>query len=361
MRGRVVRSGVIGFVVMFLLAVVSIPGFAQTLRGARDPQEARAAIQYQVDLQHVTSNPQAVATDIVRRWEDAARDRGRWDVRFAEDLYHALLKLQPDNLLAANRAESFDDLMSVLATGRPAPTLKPDLIDTGIEPALGDLTADLVYNPVPPCRIVDTRYAVGFMAADTTRSFDVDGSSFAAQGGYAGSCGIPFGVARAVAMTVTVTAAGGFGWVTVWSYGAAQPLSSSLNYLTGWTVASSVTVPVVPGGGGDFYLRLGNAGAHVIVDVFGYYAAPVATALDCIEDYNVGTIAAGGSGYVDVSCPAGRTATGGAGDTFFAGTPAGVFLADRPYYNGWSTRVQNPTGSPLDVITKVRCCRIPGR
>jgi hypothetical protein len=313
-----------------------------------------------LELQQVTSNPQAVAIEIVRRWEDAARERGRWDERFAEDLYNALLKLQPDNLLAANKAESFDDLLSVLATGRPAPTLKPDEIDTRINPALGEVSLDLVFTPVAPCRIVDTRIASGYMAANTSRTFDVDGSDFSPQGGYAGSCGLPFGVPRAVAMTITAVGAGGFGWVTAWSYGDPRPNASHLNYLSGWTVASTTIVPVVPGGGNDFNLGVYGAGTHILVDVVGYYAAPIATPLDCTQVDVVETIAAGASGWVDVFCPSGRTATGGGSDVTTSPV-AGVYLTTSPYLNGWTTWAENSTGSAKGIISRVRCCRVPGR
>ena len=72
-------------------------------------------------------------------------------------------------------------------------------------------------------------------------------------------------------------------------------------------------MPVLPGGGNDFYVALGNAGAHVIADVAGYYAAPIATPLDCTEVDVVEAVPAGSQAYVNAMCPAGRTATGGGG------------------------------------------------
>src|SRR5262252_2199555 len=58
---------------------------------------------------------------------------------------------------------------------------------------LGDFFDDTVYTPVNPCRIVDTRNALGPQTG--TRTYDVDGANFAGQGGNGGPCGIPFGVA----------------------------------------------------------------------------------------------------------------------------------------------------------------------
>ncbi len=56
---------------------------------------------------------------------------------------------------------------------------------------LGSLSTDLVYTPVTPCRIMDTRNPgsiSGILAAGTTRSFIAWGSSYAAQGGAATNC-----------------------------------------------------------------------------------------------------------------------------------------------------------------------------
>ena len=54
---------------------------------------------------------------------------------------------------------------------------------------LGDSQADLVYTPLTPCRIIDTRVAGGAIAAGATRDFLVTGTSFASQGGSATGCG----------------------------------------------------------------------------------------------------------------------------------------------------------------------------
>src|SRR5437773_6789195 len=59
-------------------------------------------------------------------------------------------------------------------------------------PGLGDSADNLVYTPVPPCRIIDTRLAGGLIPAGGTRSFRATGAGFAGQGGIAGSCGVPF-------------------------------------------------------------------------------------------------------------------------------------------------------------------------
>src|ERR1043166_5190333 len=101
---------------------------------------------------------------------------------------------------------------------------------------LGDFADDLVYTPINPCRIVDPRLSpAGPILGNTTRQFDMDGTSFTSQGGNGSSVGIPFGVATAVAMTITVTQPVNVGFLTAWGLGT-QPLSSVIDYATGETI-----------------------------------------------------------------------------------------------------------------------------
>ena len=68
--------------------------------------------------------------------------------------------------------------------------------------ALGDSTNDLVYTPINPCRIVDTRLgAGGFLGNNGARDWNTarPGGSFADQGGANNDCGIPAGPAAVLA------------------------------------------------------------------------------------------------------------------------------------------------------------------
>ena len=105
---------------------------------------------------------------------------------------------------------------TILSGRRAAEKLSGRQSQAILPEALSDIANDLVYTPVTPCRIVDTRNAGGAVSANTIRSFDVDGGTFIGQGGVNGSCGIPFGVARAVAMTLTVTQPSGASFFTAW-------------------------------------------------------------------------------------------------------------------------------------------------
>ncbi|HEY7304495.1 MAG TPA: hypothetical protein VH601_10295 [Bryobacteraceae bacterium] len=341
--------------ILAILAVAVPHGQAQ--RAFSKPEDAQAVAQqtqHQEKLQQVLNDRAAYANTIVERWEDAAKASGRWDANFANDLKTALLKLTPDNLLAAGEAPSFEAMMQVLATGKFTQAVSPD--------ALGDIADDLVFTPIPLCRIVDTRNAGGAIAANTTRNFDVDGSTFVGQGGVNASCGIPFGVAQAVAMTIHVIQPAANGTLRAWRYLSPQPAGTLMNYAAGQALANTAIVPVFPGAGPDFSVSP-SATAHVVVDVAGYFAAPVATALDCTTVSSPMTVAPVNVWTpITASCPAGRTATGGGYDTpeGTLGYP-GVWLTTLPNGNGWITWVDNQTNGGRNIQTFVRCCRVPGR
>ena len=96
--------------------------------------------------------------------------------------------------------------------------------------AYGDSQADLVYTPVTPCRIIDTRLAGGAIAAGGTRSFLVAATNYSSQGGSATTCGVPFGPATAAVINFVAVNATAPGDVRVTPYGTTMPLASILNY-----------------------------------------------------------------------------------------------------------------------------------
>jgi hypothetical protein len=162
-----------------------------------------------------------------------------------------------------------ESLASLKATARSAATLNPN--------ALGSFSSDLVYTAVTPCRIVDTRNAVGAFAGGQTRTYDLDGlggaaTTYAQQGGVAASCNIPYGKATAAALNITATETTSPGYLTAWGLGT-QPNASVLNWTTGATIANTTIVPIVPSASTDFSIY-SSSGAHVVIDVVGYFAAP---------------------------------------------------------------------------------------
>ena len=154
-------------------------------------------------------------------------------------------------------------------------------LKSAVAPALGSSLSELVFVPLPPCRIIDTRLTSGgALAAGETRDFQVAGvTEFPPQGGNQGGCGVPPGSAEpaAPAVVINFVAVGpaGPGSLVAWPWGQPKPSSSVVNYapVSGLNIANSVIVSIagtnlVPA---DLHLRAESAGTHVVADVTGYF------------------------------------------------------------------------------------------
>jgi len=222
--------------------------------------------------------------------------------------------------------------------------------------ALGDTSADLVFTPVTPCRIINFQFIPG----DTSQSFIV-----------AGLCGIPFAEAKAVMINFISVNPSGPGDLRAFPYPLAAPLASVLNYapVAGLNIANGIAVPICDATTAtcsfDLTIQADVGGTTVVADVFGYFAAPVATALACVNTA-VGTTTVGAgaifsaippacaAGYTQVSVGcrsvAYNTANWAITGYFFAGTPA---LA-----SCWGTNISAGSAT-FEAVG--RCCRVPGR
>jgi hypothetical protein len=125
------------------------------------------------------------------------------------------------------------------------------------------------FYTVAPCRVVDTRGAVGptggpALAAHSTRSFPVS----------SGACGIP-STAVAVAVNLVAVQATAGGHLTLFAGDAlAPPLASSINFAPGQTRANNAVVPLATDGTGTIKVTNGSAEAvHFVLDVSGYFQA----------------------------------------------------------------------------------------
>jgi hypothetical protein len=120
------------------------------------------------------------------------------------------------------------------------------------------------FYTLSPCRLVDTRNAVGSrggpaLAAGVTRTFPI-----------AGACSVP-STAWAVSVNVTVTQPTTQGNVRLFPGSTPSPLASTLNYAAGATRANNAIAAL--GSAGDLTaLATQAAGSvHLIVDVNGYF------------------------------------------------------------------------------------------
>jgi hypothetical protein len=148
--------------------------------------------------------------------------------------------------------------------------------------ALGDPESDLLFVPVAPCRIIDTRLAGGRITPGPSgvRHFEVAGTTgFESQGGQAGGCGIPLGASTplAAAVVINFVAVGplGPGHFRAWEFGQTPPNASIINYtnVSGLNIANGVIVPIagVASVDKDLSIDANTSASFVVADVTGYF------------------------------------------------------------------------------------------
>jgi hypothetical protein len=145
--------------------------------------------------------------------------------------------------------------------------------------AVGDAESDLLFVPLAPCRIIDTRLGGGIITAGSTRAFRAAGTSgFEAQGGKSGGCGVPIGasspVAAAVMINLVAIDVAGKGNLAAWEFGQPEPLASSINFQKiDMNIANGLIVPIagVSSQTADLNVKANFNNAHLVADVTGYF------------------------------------------------------------------------------------------
>lgn len=231
---------------------------------ARQRQEARELVVQSIQERLVRpADPKVVASD-------------------AQRIVRSLSDAQVESLLEG------EDLTRVLAQAAPA---APANTQTGDEPgiekavaaAVGDADSDLLYVPVAPCRVIDTRKDTrspgGIMQIDQPRHFEVAGTTgFEQQGGTAGGCGIPLGAtnpqAAAVMINLIAIDPEGRGNMGAWEFNQPEPFASVINYQKiDMNIANGLIIPIagVSSLQYDLTVEARISRVHLIADVIGYF------------------------------------------------------------------------------------------
>ena len=159
---------------------------------------------------------------------------------------------------------------------------------------LGDSQADLVYTPVTPCRIIDTRSSGGPITPGVNRSFIV-----------AGICGVPFGPATAAVINFVAVGPAGAGDLRITPFGTAIPLASIINYaaVPGLNIANgpAVTIcdPATTACTSDITIQADVSSTDLVADVQGYFARPRGGAF-LTQLLGNNTFGAVPAGYIDM-------------------------------------------------------------
>ncbi|MGI8868595.1 MAG: hypothetical protein ACR2F6_07030 [Mycobacteriales bacterium] len=160
------------------------------------------------------------------------------------------------------------------AVGNSAPTAKV------VTPkVIGDNTNEDTFTPVTPCRIVDTR-PIGPILAGQVRSFHVRGATgFPGQGGHTGGCNIPDDAVAASLTITSLNASGTGGVLRAYASGTPKPttvftaIDRPLTLSSGGSVG--LCVPAASCAGNALTVAADFASADVLIDVTGYYRAPI--------------------------------------------------------------------------------------
>lgn len=316
-----------------------------------------------------TPDRQVLVREILDLWETAPNPVVAENRTLYGDLRSALKLATVEQLREARQGRTYEDVWAALPKGAATSTAVVALAaGQGITPQLiGDATADLVYTPVTPCRIIDTRAGIapytGILGPNSGRLFYASLADSSPQGGFAGSCGIPTSpYPAAIAINVTSTGQTGYGNLKVTQTCAGLPITSLVNYWAfALNVANAAIVPMAHnacGMSGDIFIYSSGSQSHAVVDILGYFNPPAATLLDTTVVSNDFFCALGAGCQSTVACPAGYVVTGGGFQGCCFNTNW-VLERSAPWFNGWTADVLNNSGDQNLTVYAI-CARIPG-
>jgi trimeric autotransporter adhesin len=261
------------------LTHAALAALASLLAPISQGQTTKPDALLQIDL-----NRAAVVERIVEGW------KGEIPAAQLASFRNKLNALRADQLLVANLSGSFDGVLEVLSASasgsgsgsgsRLRSAQSAQVSDTA--KAVGELNQDLVYTPVTPCRVFDTRtpntpFVSNGLNSGVMQTFDMDGTNLSAQGGSATGCNIPT-AARAVVLAFSPITPPTTGWVIgAANDGTALPASTLFNYSAALTLTTfTVVMPMLGQTGGDIRLEARGVAAysmHGVGDVTGYFMA----------------------------------------------------------------------------------------
>ena len=233
--------------------------------------------------------------------------------------------------------------------------------------------SNLVYKPLDPCRIMDTRHATlasgvqGPITGGVLKQipgYVAAGGNWGIYGGNpASDCGLTnppgssiFGVA--IVITILNPNFDAFLGVSDSSDLSTTLSTVALNYTHGQGLSTMYVVPQVAGN--NIYFAMPAAlSAHLIFDVEGYFVSSDATALQCTtQTSGAVTIGASSSGNAtSPACAAGYALTAGSCDS---DSPGMSLVADKAVGQAWFCSAAN-AGVDAHLTATANCCRVPGK
>jgi len=211
-------------------------------------------------------------------------------------------------------------------------------------------TENMVYVPVNPCRLVDTRNAGGAIAADSSRNFLVSGT-VTSQGGDAAGCPDPRAASgskplaiSAYVLAVPPSTGSAQGILTAYPSGQAAPApgaGSTVNFNANQVIGNTTNIALCDPAGtcpadGEFAILARTSAEDVVVDVQGYFYPATGTCTDdmvavgslCVDKYEASLVDASGAATTSAACNADGSDCGadaaGVNPAIFAQSVVGV-------------------------------------
>lgn len=262
MRSSLMKSVVLG---VFALGMTAMAAMAEP-----EPVQDRAARREEARARIVAS----LQERMVRPVEKGVLERE------ARSIERSLSDEQVDAVL---RGEEFDSAGPQVAAAVSSEAAGDGELQNVTAEAVGDATSDLLFVPLDPCRIIDTRLSTaGKMQPNVVRDFKVVGTTdFEAQGGKAGGCGVPAGgtspMAAAVMLNIVAVDAEGPGNMRAWEFNQPMPNTSSINYQrlspNPMNIANGLIVPIagISTLAADLSVMASFSRVHLVADVAGYF------------------------------------------------------------------------------------------
>lgn len=362
---------------MVLVAAIPVAAQSNTFKKMDE-----AAIQRSLDIQtqvaRIDQDKEAFIREFIANWTTYV-NRSPLFSNSAKELLPLMRAATPWRLYAASLVGDYNGMVQVLrgevpagkvinALFAPQPRTVPGSALTvnsrsPIPLALGSTTSQLVFTPIPPCRIADTRGAgarTGILSAGVARTFDLTTDAFTkGQGGSASCPGLPGFSFYGWSVNATVTGYSTTGFLAVYPFGGSVPATSLVNFGPALpAIANSGTMTGCYGCNDDINV-VASASTHVILDVYGYYEVPTgyATGLTVTQLAGTPTLVAGGAleGISGGACPAGTKVISGA-QTNLSGPTNTILTSDHSISgSNWYEYVKN-TGTVATTVIVYSIC-----
>lgn len=359
------------------IAVVAVVTTPAGLAGQQPGNFAESAITaerswaIQKRLADIEQNKEAAVKQLLESWAPFV-DQSFYDPY--SELHDIAMAAPAWQVFGASLAGDYKTMIDVLrgrsGAGKLVNTLSQPQAKQFASPLanLGETTSQLVFTPIPPCRIVDTRGSgarTGILAANTSRTFDLTTIGYGeGQGGQTSGCtGLPSFSHFGWAVNITVTDYSSNGGLQVYPFGGAIPATSIINYFPGaYALANNGHVTGCYGCADDITVRAFGAAANVIIDVMGYYQQATTTGLTASSvtrfagtpvNINAGLEAFAYGG----NCPAGTVMIGGEND--FSGSDLAVGETRQNTATQWVMWQINNDGVTRTTTVYSRCLDTP--